>query len=572
MMSAVRAAIYARKSTDQVGVRDAERSVTRQVDHGRAYAAQKGWSVVAEHIYVDDGISGAEFAHRPGFLRLMNALKPSPPFHALIMSEESRLGREAIETAYALKQLVIAGVQVWFYLEDRERTLDSPTDKIMLSLTAFADELEREKARQRTYDAMRRKALAGQVTGGRVFGYDNVRTDAGPVVRVINEPEAAVVRRIFELYADRSGQSRIAKRLNEEGAVSPRSQQGRPRGWAPSSVHEVLERPLYRGRMVWNRTRKRDRWGQHRQHARPEEEWLEVAAPDLRIVSESLWRSVRDRREERRAQYLKATGGKRFGRPRRDVDSKYLLPGFARCARCGGGMCVRSRSHGGHRAYLYGCTSYWKRGRTVCLNSLEIGMGDADEAVLAAVSGAVLAPDVVDDVVAGVLAGLGPEQSDRVRRECRRERERLETEIERLTDAIESGGELTSLLGRLKKRQAERDALDAERDQVVQPIAVDPRLLERAVRTCLNDWRGLLTRQTRHGRDFLRTVLTGPIAFTPLTDGAAKGYQLDGEASIGQLLSGVVELPTNLASPRGPDRLQTPIDRWFPARQTDQAA
>ena len=84
------------------------------------------------HVYVDDGISGAEFANRPGFLRLMNALKPRPPFQALIMSEESRLGREAIETAYALKQLVQAGVRVFFYLEDRERTLDSPTDKIML--------------------------------------------------------------------------------------------------------------------------------------------------------------------------------------------------------------------------------------------------------------------------------------------------------------------------------------------------------------------------------------------------------------------------------------------------------
>jgi DNA invertase Pin-like site-specific DNA recombinase len=78
------------------------------------------------------------------------------------MAEESRLGREAIETAYnTLKQLVTAGVRVFFYLEDRERTPDSPTDKIMLSLTAFADELEREKARQRTYDAMQRKAKAG---------------------------------------------------------------------------------------------------------------------------------------------------------------------------------------------------------------------------------------------------------------------------------------------------------------------------------------------------------------------------------------------------------------------------
>jgi hypothetical protein len=53
----------------------------------------------------------------------------------------------------------------------------------MLSLTAFAGELEREKARQRTYDAMQRKAAAGHVTGGRVFGYDNVKagTGSGPI-------------------------------------------------------------------------------------------------------------------------------------------------------------------------------------------------------------------------------------------------------------------------------------------------------------------------------------------------------------------------------------------------------
>ena len=119
------------------------------------------------------GSPGAEFEKRPGFLRLMNALKPRPPFDMLIMSEESRLGREQIETAYSLKQIITAGVRVFYYLDDHERTLDSPTDKIMQSLTAFADELEREKARQRTYDAMQRKAKAGHVTGGAVFGYRN---------------------------------------------------------------------------------------------------------------------------------------------------------------------------------------------------------------------------------------------------------------------------------------------------------------------------------------------------------------------------------------------------------------
>jgi DNA invertase Pin-like site-specific DNA recombinase len=92
------AAIYARKSTEERSVNEEEKSVTRQIQHAKAYAAKKGWTVVEELVFVDDGISGAEFVKRPGFLRLMNALKPRPPFQALIMSEESRLGREQIQT------------------------------------------------------------------------------------------------------------------------------------------------------------------------------------------------------------------------------------------------------------------------------------------------------------------------------------------------------------------------------------------------------------------------------------------------------------------------------------------
>src|SRR5262249_10310395 len=105
------AAIYARKSTDQ-NIADEEKSVTRQVERARAYADRKGWTVAEEHVYIDDGISGAEFVRRPGFLRLMNTLRPRAPFQALVMSEESRLGREQIETAYAFKQIMNAGVRV----------------------------------------------------------------------------------------------------------------------------------------------------------------------------------------------------------------------------------------------------------------------------------------------------------------------------------------------------------------------------------------------------------------------------------------------------------------------------
>jgi len=57
------------------------------------------------------------------------------------------------------------------------------------------------------------------------------------------------------------GLNKIAKTLNADGALCPRSQRARPAGWAPSSVREVLHRELYRGVIVWNKTKKRDAWG-----------------------------------------------------------------------------------------------------------------------------------------------------------------------------------------------------------------------------------------------------------------------------------------------------------------------
>jgi DNA invertase Pin-like site-specific DNA recombinase len=67
------AAIYARKSTEQNGIADEARSVTRQIEQATAYAHCKGWTVRPEAVFVDDGIGGAEFANRPGFIRLMNS-------------------------------------------------------------------------------------------------------------------------------------------------------------------------------------------------------------------------------------------------------------------------------------------------------------------------------------------------------------------------------------------------------------------------------------------------------------------------------------------------------------------
>jgi len=54
------AAIYARKSTEQHGADADAKSVARQIESARAFAAARGWIVADAHVYADDAVSGAD--------------------------------------------------------------------------------------------------------------------------------------------------------------------------------------------------------------------------------------------------------------------------------------------------------------------------------------------------------------------------------------------------------------------------------------------------------------------------------------------------------------------------------
>jgi DNA invertase Pin-like site-specific DNA recombinase len=416
------AAIYARKSTDQHGIADDAKSVTRQIEHATAYAARRGWTVPEACIFVDDGISGAEFARRPGVQRLRAALKPRPPFQVLIVSEQSRLSRDTADTLQVLKELARAGVRVFAYLDDRAISLETPADTLVTTVNAWKDSEARREASVRTHDALARKARAAHVTGGRVFGYRNVNVYSGTdphgrpirahVTRQIHDDEAGIVRRIFDLCAQGYGVKRIAGLLNEAGAPSPRAQQARRDGWAASSVRTVLYRELYRGVVVWNRTRKRNAFGEKQPHARDRAQWTRVDVPALRIVSEAAWEAAHTRLQAARRVYLAGTQGNLWGRPTSGTQSKYLLTGIGRCAICGGGLTVRSREHGSRRSFRYVCATYHYRGKAICRNGLELRRDVIEPAILSAIESDVLRPSVLDRAVRLTLDALEADRPD----------------------------------------------------------------------------------------------------------------------------------------------------------------
>ncbi len=524
----ITAAIYARKSTEQTGVSDEEKSVARQIDHAQQYASRKGWTVSEEHIFVDDGISGAEFVKRPGFIRLMNALKPKPAFQFLIMSEESRLGRESIETSYALKQITDASVRVFFYLEDRERTLENAMDKVMLSLSSFASEMERERGKQRTYDAMLRKAKSGHVTGGKVYGYDNreVLSAEGRrlhVIRVINDSEAAIVRQIFEMFAGGLGIGRITKRLNEEGTPPPRQS---PRGWAPTAVREIIHRPLYRGQIIWNQHEKIIRGGTKKRRERDEKDWIRLDAPELRIIAPALWDSVSKRL------------GKRKGQPRsasREVPSKYLLTGMARCAHCGGPMQIVGANYHREKGRFYACSYYKKRGAAICKNSLLVEQDVIDRIVLKSLEEAFTEEMIkvaVEKAIEKHRAGQGASLDRRTKIE--RELSLIETYEKNIVDAIAKGQPMDPLLVKLKAEEVRRAELVKELEALDTAGSVgslDEAMFKREMRKRLADIRSLLERHVSSARRLLRTFLDQPLRFEVVQEGTMRKYRILGSGS-----------------------------------------
>ena len=106
------AAIYARLSSDdeRSGIDGA--SVERQIENARAFATARGWTVA--EVFEDRGISGGEFANRPGLARLIASAKRRPrPFDFVILMALDRLGREQVRTSSAFQELHEAGVAVW---------------------------------------------------------------------------------------------------------------------------------------------------------------------------------------------------------------------------------------------------------------------------------------------------------------------------------------------------------------------------------------------------------------------------------------------------------------------------
>jgi site-specific DNA recombinase len=121
---------------------------------------------------------------------------------------------------------------------------------------------------------------------------------------------------------------------------------------SPRKGSGILNNSAYIGVYIWNRSQwiKDPDTGARVRQDRPQDEWKTVKRDHYRIISDELWRKVRQRMG---AERLNA-GTSGAGRPART-----LFGGLLRCPLCGGAMASVNQRH-------YGCVARKERGKHVC--------------------------------------------------------------------------------------------------------------------------------------------------------------------------------------------------------------
>jgi site-specific DNA recombinase len=338
----MKAAIYARVSTDKQG---RDQTIDSQLDALRRWVTTQGHELKDDHIYIDEGYSGARL-DRPALDRLRDAAREGE-FDVIGVYSPDRLARRYAYQILLLEELRKAACDVEFI----ERPIsDDPHDQLLLQIQGAIAEYERAVLAERFRRGKLQKARAGQWGAGRPpYGYRYVpKRDGVPGHLEVDEAEAEVVRMLYRwLIDERTTVRQILKRL-AEGPWRPRNGK---RLWSNAVVHRILSDPLYTGTAYANRNRlvapRKPRSTGPRagmpscRQRRPREEWIPIPVPA--IIDEITHQHSIDQ--------LARNSALSF---RNNTRNDYLLRCLLTCRTCGLSMFgVTTSGVGGRRVHRY---------------------------------------------------------------------------------------------------------------------------------------------------------------------------------------------------------------------------
>ncbi len=451
-MTQLRAVIYARYSSDL----QREASIDDQLRLCRVRADAEGWVIV--DTYCDQAQSGST-SFRPRYQKMLGDARAGK-FDIVLAESLDRLSRDQEDVAGLYKLLQFRRIQLITVGEGL-------ISELHIGLKGTMNALFIKDLAAKTHRGMQGRIEAGRAAGNLSFGYRIRREfDAhGEPIRggreIIPE-EAALVVKIFDMFAAGRSPRDIARKLNQEHVPGPRGQDWRDttiRGHSGRGTG-ILRNALYVGKLVWNRqTFVRDpNTGKRLSRPNPRDQWIVEEVPELRIVPQPLWEAVQARLQGLAdSPTSKAIKAGQFWLKRRP---RHVLTGLVHCGYCGDSMTVVGND------YLRCSRAHRNAG---CSHVELVRRNGLEEIVLDAMRTNLMAPELVAEFIREVHAELARQRVDVNAEHATLEKRLKQTDqqLEGLVTAIADGLRGASL-------QARMDALEAEKATITMQLKQQP--------------------------------------------------------------------------------------------------
>lgn len=236
-----RVAAYCRVSTDS------EEQLTSYTTQKKVYtemiAARTDWEFAG--LYADEGISGTRADKRPEFKRMINDCLAGK-IDYIITKSVSRFARNTVDCLDHVRVLKSRGIGV-FFEEQNIDTLKIDSELYLVIYAGFAQSESESISKNITW-SYRKKFEDGNA----IFMYKKLlgyKKGEDGMPEVVPE-EAAIVKRIFNMYLAGNTPARISAALKSENTVAP----GKSFSFSSSMIANVLANEKYCGDSILQKT------------------------------------------------------------------------------------------------------------------------------------------------------------------------------------------------------------------------------------------------------------------------------------------------------------------------------
>ena len=302
-------AAYCRVSTEKEAQID---SLEKQIEFFNEFTKKNGYELYK--LYADEGISGKQIKHRKQFQQMMQDAK-AKKFDKVVVKDVSRFARNTVDLLQSVRELKSYNVQVDFL--NNGEVMEGGSEFILTILGAMAQQ-ESANMSKRVKFGKDITAKKGRVPN-LVFGYDKIPDEKYTLK--INEEEAKIVKEIFESYVYKGiGTTKIAWDLNDRGIRTKKTKSK----WVQTSIVRMLKNPIYTDRVTNKKSEETDFITGTRKDL-PEEEWIVVERPEMRIISDELFN---------RAQEILAERSNEFKLNNKREKTEYVFSTLIYCKHC----------------------------------------------------------------------------------------------------------------------------------------------------------------------------------------------------------------------------------------------